>query len=172
MIKRVSCIMIASIFLLLMFLGAKVQAPKTNNVTQLKKQIGLLQIQLKEKITIINKLQKENKSYKNQIAEFPKEIEKVKAMVAASSVTSMPPLFDAIQAPLQHIFIDGGDFTLDTDMNKFVRVNRYDGKELMNNNIYLPMDVVGQILNKTFEWDSKSNSLYFGKKSPEDSSGQ
>lgn len=180
MIKRGVYTLLASAILLSLLLGAKAQAPKAKHTAQLKNQIRLLQAQLQQKSAIIKKLQKENKTYQKQIAEFPREIEKTKLVMEIekarlmdelSNLKSTPPLFDAMQAPQQHLFIDGEVFVPDVEWNKFVRVNRYNGKELMSNNLYLPMEVVGQVLNKAVEWDSKSNNLYFGKKSPESSPG-
>lgn len=169
LVKRMLYFSISTIFVLLIFLGASYTTAKSsNNDTKLKKQITLLQSQLKEKANVIKKLQKENQDLKKQISEFPKEIAKAKAMVAASQAKSVPEsYFSGFQVSIKQMIIDGKDCTPNANMNKFVCGYRYSDKYLENKNIYIPVDVVGEILNKPFEWDSQNKILYFGEKSVE-----
>lgn len=168
--KKLFGSLIMGIFILFTLGTNNYATPKSSkNKVSLKQQIQILQSQLKEKTNDIKNLQNENKKLKNEVSKFPSQIAVAKAMGAASVARSVPPPpFFATQLPLQQLIIDGKDFTPDYSMNKFVCVYTYSGKQLLNNNVYLPMDVVGQILNKTFEWDSQNKTLYFGEKLIED----
>jgi cell division protein FtsB len=167
-IKRILGSLSMLVFILLIFFATSYASLKpSNSESALKKQIKTLQNQLKEKTTKINELQNENKDLKKQIAGFPKQMARAVAMEAASHVISVkgtPPSFYGAPISINEMVIDGKDCTPNIDMNKFVYVYTYNSIEVINNNIYLPVDVVAQILNESFEWDSQNRILYFGQK--------
>lgn len=157
--KAFYCLTLISLIILI-FSGANYSTPKLSpNDIKLKKQISLLQGQLKEKTNIIKKLRKDNEDSKKKILEIAIE----KSMIEASQSKSVPEdYFSGFQVSIKQMIIDGTEFILDPIKNNFVC--GYDSQ----NNVYIPVSVVGEILNKPFEWDSQNKILYFGDKSAEE----
>lgn len=165
-VKKTVCFSFLLIFILLILSAANYTTNKpSDEELKLSNQISLLQNQLREKTNTIKMLRKENQDFKRQIAGVPRQIEIAKAKLEALYNTRTLPLpLNVSSLLIKSIYVDENDYTSSIDLEKIVQVTRYQGITRLNpppNDIYLPLDVISILFNKSIKWDDKNKILYF-----------